>query len=59
MNNYIILVAGNMAAGKTRFADFLTAEMKLPLIAKDRVKKNIWDSEFYDAQVEWKCHCLA
>lgn len=58
-NNYIILIAGISAAGKTRFADFLTSEMKLPLIVKDRVKKSIWDSEFYDAQEDWRCDCLA
>lgn len=41
---YAILVAGLPAAGKTRFAEWLSARRKLPLISKDEIKERLFDT---------------
>ena len=40
---YCILVAGMPATGKSRFAEWLSGEMKLPYLSKDTVKEILFD----------------
>lgn len=51
MNQLLILVAGMPGAGKTRFADYLSAKMGIPLICKDRLKELMWNRLHYDTTV--------
>lgn len=49
---YAILVAGLPAAGKTRFAEWLSARRKLPLISKDEIKERLFDTLGFGSREE-------
>lgn len=43
MSNWLILVAGHPATGKTTLARHLSAEFRFPMIAKDVIKERLFD----------------
>lgn len=48
MKKVLILIAGMPGVGKTRFAEYLSGNLRVPLICKDKVKEIIWDKVQYD-----------
>lgn len=44
MKNYVIIVTGQVATGKTRLAKYLSRELAIPLISKDNIKVLLFDS---------------
>ena len=49
MNQVLILIAGMPASGKTTFANYLSEELHIPLVCKDKLKEIMWDRLQYDA----------
>lgn len=48
MEKVLILIAGMPGVGKTRFAEYLSGNLGVALICKDKVKEIIWDKIQYD-----------
>lgn len=46
-NNYIIIITGQVATGKTRFARILSEKLNIPLISKDDIKEILFDEIGY------------
>ena len=52
MDHVLIIIAGMPAAGKTTFAKYLSEELRIPLVCKDRVKEILFDELHYDAKTK-------
>ncbi|BCN32723.1 AAA family ATPase [Anaeromicropila herbilytica] len=52
--NYCILVTGIPASGKTTIADFIAANLELPVISKDKIKEVMYDDIGFQSREE-KC----
>ena len=42
--SFLILIAGLPGTGKTSFAQYLSAKMKIPMVSKDIVKEHLFDT---------------
>jgi len=51
MKKTLIIIAGMPGTGKTRFANYLSNDLKISLICKDRLKEMIWDKVHYDTSI--------
>jgi predicted kinase len=45
-----VLVSGPPASGKTSFAQYLSDELKLPMMSKDKIKEILFDSVGFDSR---------
>lgn len=52
--NFVILIAGAAATGKTSFGNWLSKELKIPFFSKDRIKEQIFDSLNENLEYEQK-----
>lgn len=42
--SYLILITGLPATGKTSFAEYLSKNMKIPMVSKDVIKEHLYDT---------------
>lgn len=42
--SYIVLLTGIPAAGKTRFSQYLSKELSIPIFSKDAIKEILFDA---------------
>lgn len=52
MKTSLILIAGLPATGKSRFAEYLSDALKLPLICKDSIKEILFDEVGFNSHAE-------
>lgn len=52
MKKTIILVAGMPATGKTTLAEYLSKELRVPLVCKDHVKECLWERLHFDGRIK-------
>lgn len=48
MVRLLVIIAGMPASGKTTFAKYLSQELRIPLVCKDRLKEILWERMKYD-----------